>query len=911
MINITIDGKGAPSINTITIGNEHENRDEVIQFTFQSDLEPLNKYAIAKTFRTDKRESVTLVIPLVNDSLTIGQSITNVTGTWALYVMCKSTNGERVSISDPIVAVVNSNNIDMDIVGKTEIEPNIKIIYDELMDFKKELEQNEATRQANESDRVTAESERVTAETARTNEEHTRQENEAQRAENEANRAHAEEARASAETERISNEDTRKTNEALRVNAEGTRTSAENERIKNESERVSAESNRSQSESVREKAEATRLDNEEKRAEAEKTRLESEQERINAEAEREQNEQSRVNAESQRVNAETERVSAETARAEAEATRATNEQTRINNETSRVSAESERVTAETARQEAENKRDDIINDLRESVDRKITKFYASNQGETHITDSDNGKIQDMLIYGKSEQFTTTGKNLLKIKDGEQTTRGVTVTAKNGVIQLKGTATETGYAILEIDPITLSGTYITSNNYSDTIKVTLANASYQSVLEQNRPNVLEDEEITKICFTVSSGKSYDISNILIQLEKSSSATAYEPYTGGIPSPSPNYPQDIKSVVNPTIKLIGANLLKLEFEVNENNGITLEVVGNKLRFHGTITDTYTFFRLKNKPLIKKGTKVSLYADNHDGHTAFMRLEKTSDGTFDSLNKDNPSDTLSEDKYLNAIGIGRYNVGDTIDFTTTFAVLDSTDIYKPYMEQSITLPITLNAVPVPSGGNVTIDGKQYIADYIDVESGKIVRRTKRVDLKDVSVQTNLSYGTNANGIGYLAYFVGNSSNEMAIKDTAPLSNKYIGSRWTNESGYAYITSGRSIIFVDSRFVDKQTAISLIKDVYVIYATNTSNEEDLTVEQIKALKAFKTYYPTTNIRTNSEQLEGYTTFNYSISLANGWNYVKQQLNDNRDYIYDVDMQSSEAYVNSEYVTALTELGV
>lgn len=56
MINITINDKGAPSTNTITIGNENENHDEVIQFTFPSDLEPLNKYAIAKTFRTDKND---------------------------------------------------------------------------------------------------------------------------------------------------------------------------------------------------------------------------------------------------------------------------------------------------------------------------------------------------------------------------------------------------------------------------------------------------------------------------------------------------------------------------------------------------------------------------------------------------------------------------------------------------------------------------------------------------------------------------------------------------------------------------------------------------------------------------------------------------------------------------------------
>lgn len=44
---------------------------------------------------------------------------------------------------------------------------------------------------------------------------------------------------------------------------------------------------------------------------------------------------------------------------------------------------------------------------------------------------------------------------------------------------------------------------------------------------------------------------------------------------------------------------------------------------------------------------------------------------------------------------------------------------------------------------------------------------------------------------------------------------------------------------------------------------------------------------------------------------MKNGWNYVKQQLNDNRDYIYDMDLQSTEAYVNSEYAVALTELEV
>ena len=100
--------------------------------------------------------------------------------------------------------------------------------------------------------------------------------------------------------------------------------------------------------------------------------------------------------------------------------------------------------------------------------------------------------------------------------------------------------------------------------------------------------------------------------------------------------------------------------------------------------------------------------------------------------------------------------------------------------------------------------------------------------------------------------------------------------------------------------------------------YILITPIEIDLTTEEITAFKALATYYPTTNISVNSEQLDGYTVFNYPISMENGWNYVKKQLNDNRDYIYDMDtrtqdmdIQAAEAYVNSEYAVALTELEV
>ena len=255
--------------------------------------------------------------------------------------------------------------------------------------------------------------------------------------------------------------------------------------------------------------------------------------------------------------------------AKAEADRATEAST-----SAKVQAEKAKASADSIANVTSD-----VEKLKEDLPNKITKFYASNQGETHITDSDNGKIQDMMLYGESEQFTTTGKNLLKIRDATQTTRGITVTSKDGVIALKGTATETGWAMINIDSFVLDGTYILSCNRSnDFNNVLLANKSYKEVIKQNSSVTLENAEVSIICFSITNGKTYNISNVLIQLEKGSEATSYEPYTGGKPSPNPDYPQEIKNVVNPTVKACGANIMRLndiEEATFSKSGITISI------------------------------------------------------------------------------------------------------------------------------------------------------------------------------------------------------------------------------------------------------------------------------------------------------------------------------------------------
>ena len=466
--------------------------------------------------------------------------------------------------------------------------------------------------------------------------------------------------------------------------------------------------------------------------------------------------------------------------------------------------------------------------ISELADKKITKFYASNQGETHVTDSDNGKIMDMMLYGQSEQKKYLGKNLLKIRDKVQTTRGVTITAKGGVLALKGTATSTGWALLDVDSFVLDGTCIISANISN--RVLGINKSYEKVMENDRAYTLENAEVSYVCIVVEDGKTYDISNILVQIEKGSEATSYEPYVGGKPSPSPNYPQEIKRVVNPTIKVIGKNLWKIHGNgyINNTNG---DITDSHIESYG-VTD---FIKMKKNILVQ-----SKSFDKTSNYAFAFRL-----GFYDSNKKWIQNIIIQTLSNPNVVDISSFHISkaEYIRVSAPNTIFDDLQIeygtraseYEPYKEQSIALPITLNAIPVSSGGNVTINGQQYIADYVDVERGKIVRR------------------------------------------------------------------------VDSSKLDNTQSI-IDKTEWVLAE---QQETSLTTEQVQALKELATYYPVTNISVNSEQLDGYTVFNYPISLANGWNYVKQQLNDNRDYIYDMDLQSAEAYVNSEYAVTLTELEV
>ncbi|WP_270846694.1 cell envelope integrity protein TolA [Anaerobutyricum hallii] len=532
---------------------------------------------------------------------------------------------------------------------------------------------------------------------------------------------------------------------------------------------------------------------------------------------------------------------------------------------------------------------EAISKLTEDLSSKITKFYASNQGETHITDSDNGKIMDMMLYGKSEQKQYSGKNLLELSDNQVQSENLKIQINQGIITFSGTVNTEAF-VREIDSFTVpsDGTYTistNSNSSKDSPRILFLindNSQYESAFN-GATKKLNAGDVVRLYIRISSVGSYNGVTIKPMIEKGSEVTSYEPYTGGQPSPSPDYPQEIKSVVNPTVKVCGKNLLPFPYSDTSKtqNGVTFDVQNDgTIQIYGTASAT-AYFNLSTK--IEWGSKS--FSDTNEKYKLVGNL------FYNASNK-----------------ILSYVVreGATCDFILKPMVVLNTETdltYEPYHEQTVTLPYTLNAIPVASNGNVTIDGQQYVSDYIDVERGKVVRCVKREPL---SKNGRLSSSSSP----FYTYNLP-SAKPKTITEVFVLCNL---------AQFNSITTSNSQIGISS---DGSNSLRMRLDGYatleqytrlsaeIIYELATPIEEDLTSEQIQSLQALKTKHPVTNIFITSDQLDGCTTFNYPISMANGWNYVKKQLSDNRDYIYDMDTTSAEAYVNSEYAVALTELEV
>ena len=270
-------------------------------------------------------------------------------------------------------------------------------------------------------------------------------------------------------------------------------------------------------------------------------------------------------AETAQGKAEAAQTAAETARADAQSAKTAAETARTGAETAITAAETAQGKAETAQASTEQTAAEIAAD-REQIHtnrENIARLQRTAAGAiireaegSFITledAADEMGFRQIEIPGMTEQRTTTGAQLLNLSDVENAiSNGLTYSIKNGVVTASGTPT-VEYASIVAKKIKLppgnyyaSGIDTTSGRLFLQMAITSANGN--KTFYSNKGFTIDGTE-QSIDFVIQIGSNITALSkctLYPMLNAGTTALPWEPYTGNKPSPSPEYPQELRNV-----------------------------------------------------------------------------------------------------------------------------------------------------------------------------------------------------------------------------------------------------------------------------------------------------------------------------------------------------------------------------
>lgn len=289
----------------------------------------------------------------------------------------------------------------------------------------------------------------------------------------------------------------------------------------------------------------------------------------------------------------------------------------------------------------------------------IVETTHTTNGYKYLGNSAEKPIKQIIIKGNSTQETTTGKNLLEPYGSfPKTSANITFDLKEDGFHINGKCSGNNSYIPIYSNTLQPGTYyvngITGGSNSSYQLVVFKNDTIMGYVTYNNFKITLSESATiKLQLYVYS--SYGTFNDLVLpymiCKNESELTTYEPYTGGQPSPSPEYPQEVTSV----------------------DKILATFKGNK----STLTKSLNHTLLK--PLYRLGKNVYDYIDFNKGKIIRNVGVITFDGSDDEL----------WNKYSNNVSMDGYsvNVSNAIDTTPCICnKLLTTDAISTTLEEAI---------------------------------------------------------------------------------------------------------------------------------------------------------------------------------------------------------------------------------
>ncbi|WP_373101486.1 hypothetical protein [Thomasclavelia spiroformis] len=497
---------------------------------------------------------------------------------------------------------------------------------------------------------------------------------------------------------------------------------------------------------------------------------------------------------------------------------------------------------------------------------------VTKQLNPNITDGFLRAMWNLKMYGQSTQENTTGSQLW-VNPEPKTQNGVTLTIENGWVILNGTCTANGNISigqqkLEAGEYTINveieGSYppdatVVSQVYS-------ANGGILTITSGNiSPNVPVTRELNSANnyeFRIFIKKDFVYNNYKVRtmLNKGSEALPWEPYTGGQPSPSPQYPQEITSIEKFGGAPTGGNLFdftkvkqseKMIVDY-ENKTITISPKTNNAGYVNNLKDLMGGYKIGEKYVMSAKTS------NIEAQRIIYFLDIKS-----SIKFDEPF-TLTEEMlnspfaWYNNIESKNQNVISNIQIELG----ETATSYTPYQFQPFTYTPTQNMYSTQDGS---------ICDYVDVEKGVEVYQFKKavfngtnatfIRLNDNNVYYTLLLSDTITpyDINYEYYIWCDKLKTYTPKTS--INNLENSIRYGNGSG----TSQLLFLKVDDTITTVEQLNTWLQSnpITVVYVVQTPTETPIPQEQLAMLKALYTYTGVTNFLCNAP-----VSFTYERSL-------------------------------------------
>lgn len=490
----------------------------------------------------------------------------------------------------------------------------------------------------------------------------------------------------------------------------------------------------------------------------------------------------------------------------------------------------------------------------------------------------NRGLESLTLYGKSTQGRTTGAQLLPFEVGEKR-EGFEV-FKDG-IAISGAGMKDIYAVGREDmtnessyddfPLLASGEYYV---YTDSASVNLIVVAFRNgtsiILGISRAGdaakiKVMDGDKFRIFLRLEEDFNGKVKAMISKTQPT--ASNYEPYTGGKPSPSPEYPQEIEStgdVGEIGVTVTGANLLP--FEVGQKgNGFEVFADGVQVDVDRK-TDIYAVGQ--NNANVESGYdefalmtagKYYIYSGTQDVYLYVVVWRKGKNVVLGYSVGTNAAqiEIMDGDKFrifLRTAAAFKGKVKAMITRTPMNAT--SYEPYKPVQKLIVPTPNGLPGIPVSSGGNYTDEkGQQWVCDEVDFKKGVYVQRIgkKTITSKDIFFKSGLSTD-DVNYFGLNKFFV--HIGTRGEKDVL-MSNCFVAGIYQNFGalGKIFLGSASGNVIYFSVNAQKYPDVETFKQWAVenglmfLYQLADIVETHLTAEELSAYKTLRTYSPTTTV--------------------------------------------------------------